>query len=774
MKRTNQWFLGCLAVISVFFTQAASARAGSAVILNEVLANNVSYTDIDGDTPDWIELYNPSDADINLVGLYLSNDTANPKKWAFREGSKIKAKSFLVVYCDSGLAEGTLNTGFSLNTDGDSLCLYDDSTNLVDSVTFGMQVPDFSIGRAQTATSTWGLCKPTMNGANEAATLGPVSGLRLNEWMAEPESGDDWFEIYNPSAYPVALGGLYLTDDISSPTLFTVSSLCFIGTGANGYVKFHASKKPENGPNHTNFKLSKSGSFLGLAASSGYLDKVTFGTQTLGVSQGRLPDGASTWAYFTKTPSPAESNHLPLSTVVVNEILSHTDEPEEDAVELYNASEAAVSIGGWTLTDSQANWKKYAIPAGTTIASHSYLVFYNHDFGGTNAATPFSLNSSEGDSVYLCMVDSAGALTGYRSDASFGAAPNGTSFGRYTNSVSEVTYPLQKALTLGAINAGPRIGPIVVSEIMYHPVSLVTNIDNTTDEYIELYNITAATALLHHATETTNTWHLRGGVKFDFPEDISLAAGGRLLIVNFDPTNNPTQLAAFRAKFNVPASVPIFGPYEGKLSNSGDKVTLEAPDTIQGNAHVNEGFVPYYVVDRVEYTDASPWPAAADGSGSALQCKEAGAYANDPANWMAASPLPGRAKSSSADDADGDGMLDTWETANGLSPENASDANLDADGDGMTNLQEYLAGTNPRSATSLLGYDSIQSSNGTVKLTFTAVAGKNYVAQYRDSMDQGAWLQLSEITNATAGTATVTDSNPPASGIRFYRLILNY
>ena len=46
-------------------------------------------------------------------------------------------------------------------------------------------------------------------------------------------------------------------------------------------------------------------------------------------------------------------------------------------------------------------------------------------------------------------------------------------------------------------------------------------------------------------------------------------------------------------------------------------------------------------------------------------------------------------------DADGDGMLDSWELQNGLSPNNAGDAVQDADNDGFINLHEYWAGTDP-------------------------------------------------------------------------------
>jgi len=48
-------------------------------------------------------------------------------------------------------------------------------------------------------------------------------------------------------------------------------------------------------------------------------------------------------------------------------------------------------------------------------------------------------------------------------------------------------------------------------------------------------------------------------------------------------------------------------------------------------------------------------------------------------------------------DADGDGMSDAWETANGLNPSDPSDASGDGDSDGVSNLDEFLDGTDPDS-----------------------------------------------------------------------------
>ena len=81
--------------------------------------------------------------------------------------------------------------------------------------------------------TNWFLCGPTPADANVTVTsLGSPSNLKVNEWMANPESGkDDWFELYNPDPQPVALGGLYLTDDLNDRTKHKIAALSFLGTG---------------------------------------------------------------------------------------------------------------------------------------------------------------------------------------------------------------------------------------------------------------------------------------------------------------------------------------------------------------------------------------------------------------------------------------------------------------------------------------------------------------------------------------------------------------
>src|SRR4051812_42538559 len=120
---------------------------------------------------------------------------------------------------------------------------------------------------------------------------------------------DDWFEIYNPGALPVSLGGLYLTDTLATKTMFQIAPLSFIGAGLQAYAVYTADGSTNKGPEHVNFSLKASGEAIGLFDTLGtQIDAVTFGAQAQGVSQGRLLDGSANITTFPGTPSPGRSN----------------------------------------------------------------------------------------------------------------------------------------------------------------------------------------------------------------------------------------------------------------------------------------------------------------------------------------------------------------------------------------------------------------------------------------------------------------------------------
>jgi hypothetical protein len=664
---------------SVEAVRAVTNITFTTLVINEVMANNRSIVNL-GDTnvTDWIELYNPSVAAANLGGMSLSDDAANPTRWVFPPGTTLRSGEYLVVRFDPGspatTANGSvLNTGFGLGANGDEVRLFDTPARggaELDSVVFGLQAPDFSIGRVPNASGSWKLNLPTQGGANIAASLGEVSALRINEWMANPAGNDDdYFELFNPNPQPVDLSGLLLADNLEFPPQqpHVIAPLSFIGIGRDAFALFIADGDVENGKNHVGFGLSGGGEAIGLFTSGGTrLDGVTFGAQLDGVSEGRFPDGSTTIVKFPGSPTPGESNLRTLRDVAISEVLTHTDLPFEDAIELRNLTVTAVDLSGWFLTDNENDPKRFRIPDGTILEPYGSLVFYEYQINPDFTGLPpyFSLSSSQGDEVFLFTADQNGNLSGFRTGVSFGAAESAVSFGQHLTSVgpdftalSARTFGADNPTTVqefrsgtGGTNAYPLVGPVVIHEIMYHPPDIiaagVTN-DNDMDEFIELRNLSALPIPLFHPDFPTNTWRLRDAVDFDFPEGVTLAAGGYFLVVGFDPSTNGVTTQAFRDKYGIAGAISIFGPWQGRLANGDENVELYKPDAPEPQGTPDAGFVPYVQVDKVRYADSAPWPSLADGNtngvGMSLQRRVAANYGNDPANWIAGVPTPGGA-----------------------------------------------------------------------------------------------------------------------------------
>lgn len=334
--------------------------------------------------------------------------------------------------------------------------------------------------------------------------------------------------------------------------------------------------------------------------------------------------------YIGGSPGQDDNGILPNpGDIVINELFANSPGGVPDWIELYNITSTPIDLSGWFLSDNRDNLFKYEIAPGTTIGPNAYLVFYEDvHFGNTNDAgghEPFALNNN-GESVILSSAQD-GILTGYREVEDFGASAPGVSFGRYIKSSTGTTnFVAMESPTPGSENAYPSVGPIVISEIMYHPDwpdgGLYTNEQY---EYIELYNISTEPVTLYDSDNDT-PWAFTRGIDFAFPSDVpvTIPAGEYLLIVKHPE--------AFTWRYpNVPAE-KILGPYEGKLNNAGERLELSMPG--------DDAFIR---IDRVNYSDGSSdlWPTEPDGAGLSLTRRIPADYGNDPDNWQAASPTPG-------------------------------------------------------------------------------------------------------------------------------------
>lgn len=280
------------------------------VYINEILAENQSViADEAGEYDPCIELYNDNPGEVNLLGMYLSDDAAHPEKWKLPELT-VPGKGFRVLWLDGDTLQGPAHVNFTLNGQGGFLQLSDIDITLVDSAGYPTLPVDVSYGRLPDGSNNWFTFQtPTLGFSNETQF---TTDLVINEFMASNDTTiadefgeyDDWVEIFNPDTVAKNLLGLYLTDDLSNPTRWAFPDTTI---PPGGFLLIWTDDDPEQGPLHTTFKLSASGEQIGIFNGVDFLDSLTFGPQTTDISYGRLPDGGINWQFFTHA-TPGYSN----------------------------------------------------------------------------------------------------------------------------------------------------------------------------------------------------------------------------------------------------------------------------------------------------------------------------------------------------------------------------------------------------------------------------------------------------------------------------------
>jgi hypothetical protein len=310
----------------------------------------------------------------------------------------------------------------------------------------------------------------------------------------------------------------------------------------------------------------------------------------------------------------------------------------------------------------------------------------------------------------------------------------------------------------------PYVGPLVISEIMYHPIT-----DSEWGEYLEITNRSGTEFVFGAGMEGDPLWRISGGVDFEFPNGLRLNPGAGLLVVGFDVSARPDRLEAFRQYYSVPSDVAVLGPFKGRLDNAGERLALSAQgnmmETLAGSMAR-----PFVVEEWVEYDDSGYWPIGADGLGASLQRVSLAAAAAAPESWMASAATPGWLPGTTPDeDQDRDGMTDSWELAHGLDPTDAGDAALDGDGDGRSNLDEFRSGTDPWDPGALLDALAMEMTGEGFALHFEGTPGATYTILMKD---HEGWHKLVNVTApAEGGTITVVDPGSKNAPWRFYRVV---
>ncbi len=516
------------------------------------------------------------------------------------------------------------------------------------------------------------------DGAEDYVSVGPVAPLIGNTvtaqaWIRTSEFGGIW----NPVLTQNAGNGYYFYISSGRPAFYIVVGAAYVqaispdtinpnewyhvaGTNDGSNLKLYVDGQLRGSDNSTGFLGVSSNAYIGFEPSSslyfnGLIDDVRIYNRAVSESEfqdianpmGRWSkkDSWRTSVYRNGTPGADDSGILPNpGAIVVNEVMAHSN-AGPDWIELHNTTSEPINIGGWFLSDNnrdEPNLTKYRIADGTTIGGNDYVVFYQDtDFnnpGDPGCLIPFALSENGEEACISSYLDPNGFLTGYRQVEDFGASQTNVSLGRYyKSSTGNFNFVAMDYNTPDSNNAYPKVGPVVINEIMYNPPT-----GNQNEEYIELHNITGALVTLYRYDKSA-PWKFTDGIDYTFSSGpvVTIQAYGYLILTR--------DLTAFTARYGVmPPGVQVLEGYSGRLSNAGERLQIAMPGDIdnQGNRH-------YIRIDRVTYSDGwhpedcpggvDLWPREADGLGKSLSRKEPSDYGNDVVNWEAAIPSPGAA-----------------------------------------------------------------------------------------------------------------------------------
>lgn len=520
--------------------------------------------------------------------------------------------------------------------------------------------------------------------------------------------------------------------------------------------------------------------------------------------------------------SPGASGSGPDQRVVINEVLTHTDLPDQDTIEIYNTTGGAIEIGGWLLSDDNGFYGSFRIPV-TTLPAGGYVTFDEDEFNSTPSRVITNYSGTPATSPTIVTLPSHGLTTGglitiegYGGSGAYNGSFEVTVIDANTVTI-EVTF-IDNSGTKGSWISGRPFGLsgskgedlwLLEADASGRPLRFVDRVDfaaafngealgrwpngagtgtlvsmisnslgsfNTGAQVGPVFlsevmyaPVVTAGGMLEFieicnggsVTENLAEWRLRGGADFNFTAAHSLAPGELLVIVAFDPLVQTSLAAAFRVEYGIDASVPLVGPFtDGPLGDDTGTIRLQRPDSPPAT---DPGFYPQVTEDEVIYFSEAPWPVNAGGNNESLHRVAPGLFGNFASSWTDEPPTPGLKE------------LDYNDWASNYPGFELGDPGADFDGDGLTNNVERIWGLDPTSNTSL---NPVKLNPGLTSFEYTrrdpALTGIQYTVW--TSTDLQTWVQdtgASQIRETLVGdveTMTVTVTAPPVEGTLFVRM----
>jgi spore coat protein CotH len=207
------------------------------VVINEFLAKNTADTTNEfGNYEDWIEFYNMTSEPVDLFGLFLTDDYTDPVKYTFPVNTIIDPHGFFIVWADEeDTVSEYLHVNFKLSASGEAIMLSNGLGVVLDSLTFGEQTADVSLGRCPNGVGTFStLDIPTFGYENYCPEFIQDHAGNLLKFTIAPNPFRDQFVISSNDI------------KVFSAELFNSSGMKIDKkTGENGQIRYSDSVLPK-------------------------------------------------------------------------------------------------------------------------------------------------------------------------------------------------------------------------------------------------------------------------------------------------------------------------------------------------------------------------------------------------------------------------------------------------------------------------------------------------------------------------------------------------
>ncbi|MFV1884104.1 MAG: lamin tail domain-containing protein [Balneola sp.] len=372
----------------------------SAPIVDYVLFSEIFY-----DTPgtdseeEWIELYNPTGSQIDLVGYSIVDNNGTGATYTFPTGSLIDAGGYFTVAKAAVGFQALYNADASqygnipdLNNTGDALLLKNASGTTIDEVAW-------EGGATSGVPSGWG--------TGPAAATG--ESIYRTGFASDSDTDADWAVAINngdPASLPLP--------DVTAPVITSVSSSNITETEAT--ITWNTDEPASSQINYgtTTSYGSSSGSGALVTSHSVTLTGLTPGTdyfyQVASTDEANNTGIAEPFSFTTVSPPVSTTPDIMISEVYYDPA---GNESNEEWIEFYNTTGQQINLSGWTLTDNNGSGAVFTFSSSHTINGNSFLTMANHRRSfrrlyGKNADAYVSLPALNNGGEALILKDASG------------------------------------------------------------------------------------------------------------------------------------------------------------------------------------------------------------------------------------------------------------------------------------------------------------------------------------------------------------------------------